>query len=121
MNTQTVHIQHTTLVKGKGYIWRKRHDGGMLTIHLQTYDVNDAQKRAAQMTLRYIQLSQFDVPLSSMKDTLTKYRDSLIHESKIIPIYTRSHLARLEVMNVHQVCTFCVPIYERSELSAIYE
>lgn len=86
MNTQTVHIQHTTLVKGKGYIWRKRHDGGMLTIHLQTYDVQEAQKRATQMTLRYMQLSQFDVPLSSMKDTLTKYRDSLIHESKIVQL-----------------------------------
>ncbi len=87
MNTQTVHIQYTTLVKGKGYIWRKRHDGGMLTIHLQTYDVQEAQKRATQMTLRYVELLQFEAPLQSMKEMLTKCRDSLIHESKIISIY----------------------------------
>ncbi|MBJ8376049.1 hypothetical protein I6M86_05750 [Citrobacter cronae] len=86
MNTQTVHIQYTTLVKGKGYIWRKRHDGGMLTIHLQTYDVQEAQKRATKMTLRYVELSQFEAPLQSMKAMLTKCRDSLINESKIVKL-----------------------------------
>lgn len=75
MDTQIAYISHTDK---KGYLWRKRHQKHTIEIILRTRDKSIAIKRAASITIRYIELKSLDVPFEAMREMLKKFRDGLI-------------------------------------------
>lgn len=75
MDTQIAHISHTNK---KGYVWRKRYEKRTIEIILRTRDKSIAIKRAASITIRYMELKSLDVPFKAMLEMLKKFRDGLI-------------------------------------------
>ncbi|HHT3723644.1 TPA: tyrosine-type recombinase/integrase [Citrobacter freundii] len=75
MGTQLAHKQYTL---EKGYLWRKRYQKNILSIHLKTRDEATAIKMVAAITIRYIELKSLDVPFEAMREMLKKFRDGLI-------------------------------------------
>ncbi|MES0290860.1 tyrosine-type recombinase/integrase [Citrobacter freundii] len=75
MGTQLAHKQYTL---EKGYLWRKRYQKNILSIHLKTRDEATAIKMVATITIRYIELKSLDVPFEAMREMLKKFRDGLI-------------------------------------------
>ncbi|EHH1325568.1 tyrosine-type recombinase/integrase [Salmonella enterica] len=75
MGTQLAHKQYTL---EKGYLWRKRYQKNILSIHLKTRDEATAIKMIAAITIRYIELKSLDVPFEAMREMLKKFRDGLI-------------------------------------------
>lgn len=75
MGTQLAHKQYTL---EKGYLWRKRYQKNILSIHLKTTDEATAIKMVAAITIRYIELKSLDVPFEAMREMLKKFRDGLI-------------------------------------------
>ncbi|EKS6941277.1 hypothetical protein OSG45_004039, partial [Enterobacter roggenkampii] len=74
-STQSLHISFT---ERDGYVWRKRHAKQMLWIGLSTRDKNVAQKRAAQLTVRFIQLKPLGLSKDAIQTTMKTYCDSIV-------------------------------------------
>lgn len=73
--TQSLHISFT---ERDGYVWRKRHAKQMLWVGLSTRDKSVAQKRAAQLTVRFIQLKPLGLSKDAIQTTMKTYRDSIV-------------------------------------------
>lgn len=80
MSTQIAHLMHT---EKKGYFWRKRYDKNTIEIVLHSKAIEQAQPRAAALTIRFMQLEQLSVPFQSMRDTLKAYRDEMMKQEKL--------------------------------------
>lgn len=76
-------ITHTSYTQKDGYIWRKRTDGGTISISLQTRNDSEAISRAALMSIRFIELSAIQTPYDHLKTALKSYRDNLITQSQL--------------------------------------
>ncbi|MEG6294183.1 site-specific integrase [Enterobacter hormaechei] len=74
-STQSLHISFT---ERDGYVWRKRHAKQMLWVGLSTRDKTVAQKRAAQLTVRFIQLKPLGLSKDAIQTTMKTYRDSIV-------------------------------------------
>lgn len=89
----TTKVIHTSYTDKAGYVWRKRYAANTISIALQTNKPELAKTRSAQLTIRFMQLEQLDVPFESMRETLKGFRDKLIRGEK---------LARLEALTTSQ-------------------
>lgn len=74
-STQSLHISFT---ERDGYVWRKRHAKQVLWVGLSTRDKSTAQKRAVQLTVRFIQLKPLGLSKDAIQTTLKTYRDSIV-------------------------------------------
>ncbi|ENL6902178.1 tyrosine-type recombinase/integrase [Enterobacter ludwigii] len=75
MDTKIAHLMHSDK---KGFMWRKRYEKSTIEIILRTRDKSIAIKRAAAITIRYMELKLLDAPFSSMREMLKKFRDGIV-------------------------------------------
>jgi len=90
MSTQIAHLMHTDK---KGYFWRKRYDKNTIEIVLHTKAVEEAQPRAAALTIRFMELETLGVPFKAMRDTLKGYRDNIMKQEKVRFLQAMVHKA----------------------------
>ncbi|EEJ1524288.1 tyrosine-type recombinase/integrase [Salmonella enterica subsp. houtenae] len=75
MDARIAHLMHSDK---KGFMWRKRYQKRTIEIILRTRDKSIAIKRAAAITIRYMELKLLDAPFSSMREILKKFRDGIV-------------------------------------------
>ncbi|EGT9888339.1 hypothetical protein JEB29_002837, partial [Salmonella enterica] len=80
MDTKIAHLMHSDK---KGFMWRKRYEKRTIEIILRTRDKSVAIKRAAAITIRYMELKLLDAPFSSMREMLKKFRDGVVAAHEI--------------------------------------
>lgn len=90
MSTQIAHLMHTDK---KGYFWRKRYDKNTIEIVLHTKAMEEAQPRAAALTIRFMELETLGVPFKAMRDTLKGYRDNIMKQEKVRFLQAMVHKA----------------------------
>lgn len=80
MSTQ---IAHTSYTDKKGFFWRKRYVGEVLSVSLRTKEESVARARAAAITIRFMELETMLVPSTAIKEALVAYRDSMLRHEKL--------------------------------------
>ncbi|MGK8543588.1 tyrosine-type recombinase/integrase [Enterobacter cloacae] len=90
-NKQSAQSLHISFTERDGYVWRKRHAKQMLWIGLSTRDKNVAQKRAAQLTVRFIQLKPLGLSKDAIQTTMKTYRDSIVDGELVASLIGQNH------------------------------
>lgn len=66
-----------------GYVWRKKYLKEALSIALQTQNTEDATKRSAAMSIRFMEIEKLSLPFAAVREALKNYRNELVKESKL--------------------------------------